>query len=75
VLYGTVAGEQALDRDFGINTDIPDVPQEDARALLAAEYVAKTQRYEPRAEVSSVEWIAGNPKEGNIIPKVVVGVV
>ena len=26
VLFGTVAGEQALDRDFGIETATPDTP-------------------------------------------------
>jgi hypothetical protein len=75
VLYGTIAGEQALDREFGIDTDIPDVPQEDARELLAAEYIAKTQRYEPRAEVNSVEWVEGDPEKGNMIPKVVIEIV
>ena len=56
VLYGTRAGEQALDRDFGIDANINDCPQESAQALLAAEYIRKTQRYEPRARVVRVEW-------------------
>ena len=37
VLYGTVAGEQALDREFGIDGSIIDGPQENAQALLVAE--------------------------------------
>lgn len=72
VLYGTVAGEQALDRDYGIAAEIQDIPQEDARALLVAEYIRKTEMYEPRAEVVSVEWVESNYKEGVMIPKVVI---
>ena len=56
VLYGTHTGEQALDRDFGIDINTTDYPQESAQALLAAEYVRKTKMYEPRARVVRVEW-------------------
>ena len=42
VLYGTHTGEQALDRDFGIDISTTDYPQESAQALLAAEYVRNT---------------------------------
>ena len=75
VLYNTVAGEQALDRDFGIDAAIMDKPQETAKALLVAEYVRKTERYEPRARVIRVEWSAGGEKDGTMIPKVVIGIV
>ena len=72
VLYGTRAGEQALDRDFGIDANINDCPQESAQALLAAEYIRKTQRYEPRARVVRVEWIGGGEPMGAMTPKVVI---
>lgn len=72
VLYGSRAGEQALDRDFGIDANINDYPQESAQALLAAEYVRKTQRYEPRATVLRVEWVSGGEPMGVMTPKVVV---
>lgn len=42
VLYGTETGEQALDREFGIDINILDNPQEAAKALLTAEFVRKT---------------------------------
>ena len=74
ILYGTQAGEQALDREFGIDMAIMDVPTEGAKALLTAEFVRKTQMYEPRARVKSVEWISGK-EEQNLIPKVVVTLV
>lgn len=75
VLYATVAGEQALDREYGLDADIQDLPQEQARALLAAEYVKKTQMYEPRAEVVSVEWVPSKHEYGVVLPKVVIKIV
>ena len=44
VLYGTETGEQALDREFGIDINILDNPQEAAKALLTAEFVRKTKQ-------------------------------
>ena len=73
-LYGTQEGEQALDRNFGINLSVMDVPSEGAKALLTAEFVRKTEMYEPRAKVKRVEWISGT-EEQNLIPKVVVTLV
>lgn len=75
VLYGTVAGEQALDREFGIDGSIIDGPQENAQALLVAEYVRKTERYEHRAKVARVEWTADKAADGLMIPKVVIELV
>lgn len=54
VLYGTVTGEQVLDRNFGIDGDILDLPVNVAAARLAQEIIEKTDRYEPRAEVTEV---------------------
>lgn len=75
VLYGTVAGEQALDREFGIDPDVTDHPSESAEALLAAEYVRKTERYEPRARVSYVDYESNKTPEGFIKPRVVIEIV
>ena len=75
VLYGTETGEQALDREFGIDINILDNPQETAKALLAAEFVRKTEQYEPRVRVTKVTWTGSNAKDGGIVPKVVVSFV
>lgn len=75
ILYGTHTGEQALDREFGIDANITDYPQMSAQALLAAEIVSKTQKYEPRARVVRVEWMASKVVEGNMVPKVVIKIV
>ena len=75
ILYGTHTGEQALDREFGIDANITDYPQMSAQALLVAEIVSKTQKYEPRAQVVRVEWMASKVVEGNMVPKVVIKIV
>ena len=77
VLYNTRAGEQGLDRDFGIDWSPVDYPTESVKALMAAEYVRKTERYEPRAQLSRVDWVSGMDgdkklENGVMTPKVVV---
>ena len=64
VLYGTETGEQALDREFGIDINILDNPQEAAKALLTAE-----------VRVMRVEWTQNHARDGGIVPKVVVSFV
>lgn len=75
VLFGTVTGEQALNREFGIDAAIQDCPAEEARAFLVAEYVRKTQMFEPRARVDRVDWTASDSAGGNMTPKVVIELV
>ncbi len=75
VLYGTTAGEQALDRDFGISIDLVDHPDPSTQAQYVAEVVEKTKRYEPRARVKRVDWGAGEAKTGNLKSKVVIEIV
>ena len=74
VLYATQAGELALDREYGIDGSPLGYPLEHAKALLVAEYVRKTQRYEPRARVSKVEWKTDS-ENGSMFPKVVIELV
>ena len=74
VLYATQAGELALDRDYGIDGLPIGYPQEHAKAMLTAEYVRKTQRYEPRARVAEVDWKTDSAN-GKITPKVVIELV
>lgn len=75
MLYSASPGEQALDRDFGIDCEPLGLPMSSARALMAAELVAKTARYEPRARVLRVEWNEDGMTEGILIPRVVVEIV
>lgn len=69
-LYSTRAGSQPLDREFGIDYDgTVGLPLEAAKNRLALEYMEKTERYEPRVKVDSVD-VAVEAESGQLIPKV-----
>lgn len=68
VLYGTRAGEQALDRSFGLDWSFLDQPTEVAKAMLSAEIITKTNTYVPAVAVSAVNFTADN--NGNLTPTV-----
>lgn len=71
LLYNTRAGECALDRDFGLDWSLVDLPLPEAKARLAAEIITKTRKYEgDRADVSSVSFSV--KEDGVLIPKVVI---
>ena len=71
LLYKTRAGECALDRDFGLDWSIVDLPLPEAKARLAAEIITKTRKYEgDRADVSSVSFLV--KEDGVLVPKVVI---
>lgn len=68
-LLSTIAGEQGLDRNFGIETrEIMDVPTEEAENLIILEIIEKIDKYEPRVEVYDIEFEYNG--EGRMIPKV-----
>lgn len=68
-LLSTIAGEQGLDRNFGIETrGIMDVPTEEAENLITLEIIEKIDKYEPRVEVDDIEFEHNG--EGGMIPKV-----
>lgn len=58
VLLGTREGEQALDRNFGLNWDFLDMTTAAAKARLTAEIIEKIKKYEPRAKIKSVKFKA-----------------
>lgn len=62
-------GSQPLDREFGINFDeIVGYPAEVAKNMLSLEIIEKTERYEPRVQVESIEFDSAS--DGNLIPRV-----
>ena len=68
-LLSTIAGEQGLDRNFGIETrEIMDAPTEEAENLIALEIIEKIDKYESRVEVDDIEFEYNG--EGKMIPKV-----
>lgn len=69
-LYATRAGSQPMDREFGIDYDgIVGLPLEVAKNQLALEIIDKTERYEPRVAVDSVDCIV-DAESGLLIPTV-----
>jgi len=68
-LLSTIAGEQGLDRNFGIETrEIMDVPTEEAENLITLEIIEKIDKYEPRVEVDDIEFEYNG--EGRMMPKI-----
>lgn len=67
-LYATRAGSQPQDREFGIDYDgIVGMPIEVAKNQMALEITDKTERYEPRVIVGSVDFEA-DAVSGLLIP-------
>lgn len=73
VLYGSRIGTLALDRDFGIDWSFVDMPMPSAKAMIEAELITKTKKYEPRAVVKQITW-TGDAALGLIKPKVVIDI-
>ena len=68
VLYGTRKGEQALDRNFGIDWSFLDQPMEVAKAMLSAEIITQTTRYVPSIAVSVINFTSD--LNGNLTPTI-----
>lgn len=58
-----------LDRKFGINAEILDMPLPYIQAKLTAEIISAIQKYEPRVVVNKVIY-NGDGQEGKLIPTV-----
>lgn len=67
-LYSTMAGTIPLDREFGIDYNFIDYPDNIARNLFSVEIIEKTENYEPRVYAEEVTFQSdGN---GMLIPTV-----
>lgn len=58
-----------LDREFGINAEILDMPLPYVQAKLTAEIISAIQKYEPRVVVNKIIY-NGDGQEGKLIPTV-----
>lgn len=67
-IISTVKGSVPLDREFGIDGDIVDLPMPVAEAKVSNEIFRAIRRYEPRASVESISF-AGTI-DGKLIPTV-----
>lgn len=69
MILATVAGTCPLYRQFGIDNSFIDKPETVAQTMLIAEIYDKIEKYEPRAEVLSVEFKTGE-RPGKLQPVV-----
>lgn len=67
-ILATVKFSVPLDRDFGIDASIVDMPMPVAKAKLASEIVTALKRYEPRVSVTNISW--SGTDDGILKPKV-----
>lgn len=57
-----------LDRDFGINADMLDLPMNVAQARLQSEIITAIKKYEKRVEITSISFTG--TADGVLVPKV-----
>jgi len=53
-LYTTPVGTVALDRSFGLDWSVLDLPLEIAKGRFTIEVIEKTRKYEPRVDIVKV---------------------
>lgn len=56
-ILGTIKGSIPLDRSFGIDPSIIDLPISVAQAKLSNEIFQSIKRYEPRVSISAIKFI------------------
>ncbi|RDY26745.1 hypothetical protein [Lachnotalea glycerini] len=71
-LYSTKAGQQPLDREFGLACDFISAPIDVCKNLYALEVIEKTERYEKRAQVADVTYHT-NYDTGQLEPIILLG--
>lgn len=62
-ICSTVKGSVPLDREFGIDDTLIDLPANTVRAKLAAQYIDAVRKFEPRAEVVKVAFQSKSNQE------------
>ena len=72
-ILATRVGTVPLDRDFGVSWEHLDKPLPVARSLMRAEVIEAIERYEPRANIESVEFeeTESDTMEGISRPRVI----
>jgi phage baseplate assembly protein W len=70
VILSTPVGTVVLDRDFGVDFTVLDLPINQVQARYTVEVISKIRKYEPRCKVKKVTF-EYNGLSGTIIPKVV----
>lgn len=71
-IISTIKYEIPLDRGFGIDGDVIDMPMQQAQAKLTQEIFRAVRQYEPRAIIESISF-AGDAS-GKMVPKMEVSI-
>lgn len=71
-IISTIRYEIPLDRGFGINGDVIDMPMQQAQAKLTQEIFRAVRQYEPRAIIESISFTSD--ASGKMVPKVEVSI-
>ena len=66
MILSTAAGTVPLDREFGVDGNLIDLPVGAAQAKMTAEIATAVNRFEPRARVKSVKY-SGEPADGSLV--------
>ena len=66
MILSTMTGSVPLDRQFGVDSNLVDLPIGAAQARMTAEIATAVNRFEPRAKVKSVLY-SGEPADGHLI--------
>lgn len=56
LLYSSTEFDCPLDRELGLKAEFIDRPIETAKALATAQIYEKTEKYEPRADIESIDF-------------------
>lgn len=71
-IISTIKYEIPLDRGFGIDGDVIDMPMQQAQAKLTQEIFRAVRQYEPRAIIESISFSGDEP--GRLTPKLEVSI-
>lgn len=74
MIISTAKFSVPLDRDFGLAQRFIDKPIQVAQPILVSEVLDAIEKYEPRAEVESVDFVLGD-RPGALIPIVEVNII
>lgn len=71
-IISTIKHEIPLDRGFGIDGDVIDMPMQQAQAKLTQEIFRAVRQYETRAVIESISFIGD--ASGKLVPKMEVSI-
>lgn len=75
VLFATKKGTVPMYREFGLEMRFVDMPMEAAQTVLLADAIENTKRFEPRAQIVDVKYIADEEIKGTAKPIVEVRII